>query len=99
MKLEDIQDEWQKEDWLSTEHGFIETETNSDTPLSGLTWTANQVSYLRVRRKSLVDIGNRYGDLLSSMATDAMLVESASLVQTEKSCIPVLYMITVSHLC
>ncbi|KAI5123553.1 hypothetical protein M0805_003372 [Coniferiporia weirii] len=45
IKVEDIEDDWQKDGWLSDtlEQGAIEAHTESDTPKSGRTWIANQV--------------------------------------------------------
>ncbi|KAJ8453845.1 hypothetical protein ONZ45_g3040 [Pleurotus djamor] len=44
LKVEEIDDEFLKKDWLSdvVEHGAIESYVESDTPKSGTTWIARQ---------------------------------------------------------
>ena len=45
IKIEDVEDEWQKKGWLpdTLEHGGIESYVESDTPKSKTTWVADQV--------------------------------------------------------
>ena len=45
LKVEDVEDEWLKKDWLpdTIEHGVINSVAESDTPKSGTTWIAEQV--------------------------------------------------------
>lgn len=45
VKVEEIQDSWQKEGWLqdTIDHGLIQAYVVSDTEKSGRTWTADVV--------------------------------------------------------
>ncbi|KAJ3750585.1 hypothetical protein DFH05DRAFT_1467834 [Lentinula detonsa] len=43
LRVEDIDDDYLKTGWDSTEHGFIQSYVSSDTPKSGTSWIANQI--------------------------------------------------------
>ncbi|KAH8120209.1 LCCL domain-containing protein [Phellopilus nigrolimitatus] len=45
IKVEEVEDEWQKDGWLpdTFEHSAIQTLNESDTPKSGTTWIADQI--------------------------------------------------------
>lgn len=48
LKVEEIEDEWQREGWSEDtfEHGAIRSLVWSDTPKSKTTWTGDQVSHM-----------------------------------------------------
>lgn len=58
LKVEEIEDEWQKEGWSEDtfEHGAIESHVWSDTPKSNTSWTANQVRTVFNREDKIMNI-------------------------------------------
>lgn len=63
LKVEDIEDEWQREGWSddTLEHGVIESLVWSNTPKSGKVWTADQVRFM-IFSASCLTSKIRYGD-------------------------------------